>query len=217
VVAYIGTKFNEHLARLAQPDHAIKLRDFYGCNFSVRRDVLLSAGLYEEAFRIYGNEDLELWLRLEQAAVKLVYSPDALAYQYYLKDFAALARDNVALGRTTVLMATMHPKTYPDLKLSLYESEWRMWRPLRACLLGFSRLWPGTYGGVISFMRWLERRRPVRLNFYYTLALDYCFWLGVQAVLHENARLGQVPSSLDYLRKMSLQSLEADPHKGEGA
>jgi len=77
VVGYIGSKFNEHLAKLAQTSYALQLRDFYSGNFSIRRDVLLEAGLFDEAFKVYGNEDLELSLRLSRAGVRLVYSPDA--------------------------------------------------------------------------------------------------------------------------------------------
>jgi len=72
VVQYIGSKFNLHLEHLAQPCHRFKLRDFYSGNFSIRREVLLEVGAFDESFRIYGNEDLEFSVRLSTAGVHLV-------------------------------------------------------------------------------------------------------------------------------------------------
>jgi len=201
VMGYIGRKFNGHLEKLAQPDCRLGLRDFYSGNFSIRREVLLSVGLFDEAFKLYGNEDLDLSLRLVKAGVKLVYSPEALAYQHYSKDFAALARDNIAKGRTAVLLASKYPETFRDLKLSTYRQGSFRWRWLRAGLLRLSRLWAGTPTGVIVFMRWLERRRPTRLDRYYALALDYCYWLGALSALREqhgaDGRLASLASQIE--------------------
>jgi GT2 family glycosyltransferase len=200
VVAYVGAKFNQHLEKLAQPGYQLKLRDFYSGNFSIRRDVLPDVGLFDEAFKIYGNEDLELSLRLARAGVQLVYRSEALAHQHYTKDFAGLARDNIAKGRTAVLLASKHPETFHGLKLDTFTQEWRKWRLLRAGLLGISRLWPGTPKGVIAFMHWLEQRRPAQLHLYYALVLDYCYWVGVQASLRENRRTGRGLASLAGLK-----------------
>src|SRR5215831_4701220 len=96
VVQYVGRKFNSHIEALAQPRYQFKLRDFYSGNFSIDREVILEVGGFDESFRIYGNEDLELSVRLSKAGVQLVFSSQAQALQHYTKDFAALARDNVA-------------------------------------------------------------------------------------------------------------------------
>ena len=72
VAAYIGNKFNQHLVKLSQPGYRLMLRDFYSGNFSIQREVLLMVGGFDETFRIYGNEDLELSVRLTRAAVNLV-------------------------------------------------------------------------------------------------------------------------------------------------
>ena len=201
VVKYVGAKFNRHLSRLARPGHHFKPRDFYSGNFSIRRDVLLQAGLFDEAFRIYGNEDVELSLRLAQADVELTYSQRALAYQHYLKDFAALAHDHIAKGHTAVLLAGMHPEIFHDLKLSSYRQAGQAWRLLRGGLLRLSRFWPRTVEEVIATIHQVERRRPARLSLYYALALDYCYWLGVQSALRENRWLGKQPISLENLAK----------------
>ncbi len=189
VVQFIGAKFNSHLENLGQADHQFKLRDFYSGNFSIRRTVLLNVDAFDEDFEIYGNEDLELSLRLQGNGVTLKFSSEALAYQYYTKDFAALAHDNIAKGETAVLLATKHPEAFKDLKLNTYRQGSRKWRILRAGLLKMSGLWGKTPELLIKFMSWLENRRLARLNLYYNLALDYCYWWGVTKALSGPGKL----------------------------
>lgn len=196
VVQYVGWKFNCHLENLAQPRYQFKLRDFYSGNFSIRPEVLLEVGAFDESFSIYGNEDLELSVRLSKAGVQLVFSPEALAHQHYTKDFAALARDNIAKGRTAVLLASKHPETYHDLKLSMYAQGSRNWRLFRAGLLQLSRAWAGIPEWAIWFMTWLERRRPARFNYCCFLALDYFYWLGARSALRGKCEAGQGLTSL---------------------
>ena len=191
VVQYIGWKFNGHLQNLVQPRYQFKLRDFYSGNFSIHREVLLEVGAFDESFRIYGNEDLELSVRLSKAGVQLVFSPEALAHQHYTKDFAELARDNIAKGRTAVLLASKYPETYHDLKLSMYAQGSRKWRFLRAGLLQLSRAWARIPGWVMLFMTWLERHRPARFNYCCFLALDYFYWLGARSALRGKCEGGE--------------------------
>jgi len=191
VAAYVAAKFNRHLDNLARADHQLTLRDFYSGHFSIRRKVLLEVGFFDESFRIYGNEDLELSLRLMKAGVTLKYSAEALARQHYSKDFAGLARDTIAKGRTAVLLASKHPEALPDLQLSAYEQgSWR-WRLARAGLLTLSRWWPSTPHTVIALIQRLEQRQVKHLHLYYRFVLDYLYWLGAQTALRENRRAGQ--------------------------
>ncbi len=192
VVRYIGSKFNRHLQNLAQTGRPLALRDFYSGNFSIRRDVLLEVGLFDEDFKLYGNEDLELSLRLTRCGVRLEYSPAALAYQHYEKDFAGLARDNLAKGRTAVQLATKHPETFAHLRLSAYKQASRKWRVLRASLLALTDLWARTPQAVIRCVHWLELRRPAGMNLFYGLALDYFYWQGVRAALREARPVGRL-------------------------
>ena len=183
---YVAQKFNGHLENLARPDHQLHLRDFYTGNFSIRRATLLRVGLFDEAFTQYGNEDLELSVRLRRAGVRLVYAPEALAYQTYTKDFAALARDTVAKGRTAVLLANKHPETLRDLKLATYREGFPRWRLARSALLALSDRWPGTPQAVMCAVGGLERVVPQRmLNVAYFLLLDYFYWLGARQALRE--------------------------------
>ncbi len=185
IVKYVASGFNYRLERLAQSGSTIRFRDAYTGNFSIRREVLVEIGGFDEDFKVYGHEDYELAWRLLGAGVQLIYSPEALSYQGYSKDFAALARDCIARGRTAVLFAGKHPEVFNDLKLCTYRQTSGKWRMLRAALLGFSRVFAGAPEWLISFVTWFEQRQYTRLDFYYDLALDYFYWLGVTAALAE--------------------------------
>ncbi len=196
VAAYIAAKFNQHLNSLAQPNHRLALRDFYSGHFSIRRDVLLEVGLFDEAFRIYGNEDLELYLRLKESGVTVIYAPEVLAYQHYSKDFTALARDTIAKGQTAVLLAAKRPEVLPDLQLSSFDQDSWRWRLARDILLMLSRLWSSTPEKVTAIVSWLERRRVKQLHLCYRFVLDYMYWLGAKTALRKNHHSGQVLASL---------------------
>jgi GT2 family glycosyltransferase len=196
IVKYIGRKFNRHLENLAQPGYKLKLTHFYSGHFSMRRKLLLKVGAFDESFQVYGNEDLELSVRLSKAGVQFKYCPDAVARQYYTKDFGALARDNICKGRTAVLLAIKHPHTFDHLKLSTYRQGFFLWRVMRAGLLGLSRLCAGTPNAVILFMTCLERYQPAGLHLLYSVAIDYFYWLGATSELRENDRGSLVLTAL---------------------
>jgi GT2 family glycosyltransferase len=180
IMQFIGAKFNQHLEKLAQSGYTLNLRDFYSGNFSARRMVLMEVGLFDENYKIYGNEDLDLSWRLRQAGIQLVYNAEASATQNYEKDYAALARDNIAKGKTSILLARLHPEVLPEIKLSTYNQESKKWRLVRTGLLFLSRFIKSIPTVIIHFMSWLEKRHPAQLQLYYRLSLDYFYWLGVR-------------------------------------
>lgn len=190
VVRFVAEKFNAHLARLAEGAE-IRFRSFFSGNFSIEREVLGDAGLYDESFRIYGNEDTELSLRLLRAGVRLVYEPDAIAYQNYEKDFGGLARDNYAKGRTAVLAARKHPEEFGPFTAKRFREtsgKWRMsrrWMVARAVLVRASRVAPALPDLVIRAVHAAEAARFSRLDTLYRFVIDYFFWSGVEAALAE--------------------------------
>lgn len=183
VVTYVGRKFNRHLRMLAQPGHAMTYREFYSGNFSARRTVLDDIGLFDEQFRVYGNEDGELALRLLAGGVRLVYGPIAAAQQHYLKDFAGLVADTQAKGVTAVQLARKHPLHASALKLSRYGHGSRKWLALRRLLLRASSAQLPVSRLILAWVAWHERLRLPRLVLAYELALDYFYWAGVRSAL----------------------------------
>ena len=188
LVHFRRSGMSAHLNRLAQPGYTLGFRDVYSGNLSLPLDVLREVGGFDETFKLYGHEDYELALRLVKAGVELGYSPRALAYQSYDKDFAALARDCLARGHTAVLFARKHPDAASSPKLAAYRTGSPVWRLIRSVMLLLSRCLPRFPDWMIGWMTWLERRQPPRLHTYYRLALDYFFWLGAKSSLREAER-----------------------------
>jgi GT2 family glycosyltransferase len=187
--------FRARLDRLAQPGYRLGFRDTYTGNFSAPRDLLLAAGGFDESFQVYGHEDYELALRLENSGVELWYCADALAHQHYEKTFAGFARDGIARGRTAVLFAGKHPAIVGQIKLSEYHSGSLTWRLLRGLLLQLSRVTPRVPQWVIRLVGRLESWEPRRLEKFYTLAIDYLYWYGVFGAMREQ-RAGSAAESL---------------------
>jgi GT2 family glycosyltransferase len=185
-VRFVGAKFNRHLEALATAGREIGIRDFFSGNFSIRRDVLLEVGGFDEAFRIYGNEDIDLAARLLHAGVELAYSPGAAALQHYEKDFAALALDHVAKGRTAVMCARKHPQVTHRLRLGTFQRGSRSSRAARAVLLAVSDHTGRVPDTIMRLLGSAERRWPARLLPYYSWALDYFFWFGVRSAMREH-------------------------------
>jgi GT2 family glycosyltransferase len=178
--AYIARKFNRHLEHLARAGGPLALRDFYSGNFSIRREVFASVHGFDERFRIYGNEDLELSLRLAAAGVSIVYAPEAIAHQSYDKSFAALARDNVAKGRTAVLLARLHPEARGQLKIATFGHEPLRRRLVVNVLLALTRVVPWVRGLLVGLVGFLGEHRVPGAQFLYPLALDYLYLCGAR-------------------------------------
>lgn len=180
LVAYMAQKFNTHLTRLAEPGHRFATRDFYSGNASVRRHDLVAVGLFDESFREYGNEDLELAVRLRAAGVDMVFAPEALAEQLYEKSFSELARDTMAKGRTSLEFARKHPEVRADLQLAQFDLGSWQWRLVRNALLDVTAWVSATSTGLVRLTVGVERLGLRRLDPWYALLLDYFYWLGVR-------------------------------------
>jgi GT2 family glycosyltransferase len=189
---YVKEKFDLHLARLADPDHLSRPRSFYTGNASLRAASMREAGGFDESFGIYGNEDVELALRLRAAGVGLAYDPGALARQEYGKDMGGLQRDTLEKGGTTVLLARAHPEVFGQLRLAAPDDSSRPWLALRALLLWSTRHFPATSRVVFAAGSALERAGLWRWPLFYRAALDYAFWAGVEAALDESQDRGEL-------------------------
>lgn len=187
LTAYLARAFQERLDTLARPDRPVGFHEAYTGNLSVERSTLLQLGGFDESFRLYGHEDYEFALRLAAAGVRLEFCPEALATQHQEKSFRDVARDTMARGRTAVQFARKHPEAMGALKLGRFDAETRKWRLLRSALLRLTGAFDRTPELVIDLVSRLEARRPRRLDRYYTMALDYCYWAGVQAARREDA------------------------------
>lgn len=200
-------KFNAHLERLAQPGHEFTARDFYSGNASLRAEVLREVGGFSESFAVYGNEDVELSLRLREAGVELSYDPEALAVQAYEKDLRALARDTTQKGHTAVILARTHPAAFGELKLANPWDGSRPWLAMRAALLWLTRRLPALRRGVVAAAAALERLGLWRSPLFYRAVLDYAFWAGVDRELRESTCEGDLERLARELRRGPIDLL----------
>jgi glycosyltransferase involved in cell wall biosynthesis len=188
---HVKERFDLHLRRLEEGHgHLERPRSFYTGNASLRAEVMREVGGFDESFGIYGNEDVELALRLRAAGVELVYDPEALAHQRYDKDFAGLQRDTLAKGRTTVQLARRHPQVFGDLRLAAPDEASRPWLAARSLLLALTRRLPATSTAVFAVAARLEQVGGWRSALFYRASLDYAFWAGVDAALAESEDRG---------------------------
>lgn len=189
---YVKDKFDLHLSRLSDPEHLALPRSFFTGNASLRTEVMREVGGFDDSFGIYGNEDVELALRLRKTGVELGYDPEALAYQSYDKDLGGLQRDTLAKGKTTVQLARRHPEVFATLRLADPDDSSRPWLAVRAVLLWATRRVPATSTAVFALFSLLERLGAWRLPLFYRPVLDYAFWAGVDAALRESNDEGEL-------------------------
>lgn len=198
---YVKEKFDLHLARLGEdPEHLNRTRSFYTGNASLRTEVMRDVGGFDESFGIYGNEDVELALRLRAAGVELGYDPEALAHQRYDKGFAGLQRDTLAKGRTTVHLARRHPQVFGELRLAAPDDSSRPWLAVRSLLLWATRRLPALSRAVFAAASLMERLGAWRSPLFYRATLDYAFWAGVDAALAEQDDRGELAELARELR-----------------
>ncbi|MBA3865469.1 MAG: glycosyltransferase family 2 protein [Solirubrobacterales bacterium] len=204
---YVKDKFDAHLARLGDSEHLNRPRSFYTGNASVRTAVIREVGGFDEGFGFYGNEDVELALRLRAAAVRLDYDPRALAEQRYDKDLRGLERDTFEKGGTTVLLARRHPEVFGELRLASPREHSRPWLAARSALLASTRAWPGLASRVFAVAGLLERLGFWRAPLFYRAALDYAFWAGVGAELLNSGENGELAGLAEDLNRGPIDLL----------
>jgi hypothetical protein len=110
-----------------------------------------------------------------------VFNPRAVALQHNTKDFAALARDHIAKGKTSMQLVAKHPEIYSQLRLASDREVSVKWRLARNAVLGATD-WSGALPGLmIRFLQTALRLAPQRTAWLVPFALDYFYWLGVRA------------------------------------
>jgi GT2 family glycosyltransferase len=204
---YVKEKFDLHMSRLPDPAHRALPRSFYTGNASLRTETIRAAGGFDESFDIYGNEDVELALRLRTAGVALEYDGEAAALQEYGKDFAGLQADTFDKGRSTVRLARRHPEVFAGLRLATPDDASRPWLAVRSILLALTRRMPTTRGVAFRIGSLLERIGLWRSPLFYRAALDYAFWAGVEPALAESDDEGELRTLAGELRRGPIDLL----------
>ena len=75
---------------LKMQDRLIRTRHNPTCNVMYRREVLLEAGLFDEA--LWPGEDVDIDLKITRLGYELYYNPGAVVWHYRPKDAGAFSR-----------------------------------------------------------------------------------------------------------------------------
>lgn len=166
-----------------KPGQPVPFRYFATGNVSVKRDLLMQVGLFDERFRRFGGEDLELGYRLSKAGAEFVYAAEAQSWRTDYGDIAGLRKKMVTYGEHSLsLLLQEHPELKNLVKVHLLEPMavfteplslttrkalfrmvlWPPWGRLSACLAqAFNRLFvPAVlfdYLVLFYYMRGLRR------------------------------------------------------------
>jgi GT2 family glycosyltransferase len=131
--------------RTLHPDRRRRLSwlFFLTGNASVPRELLRQAGSFDEGFRGYGHEDLELGYRLSRRGVPILYRAGAVNYHVHPVSFEERCRKMRLAGASTVYFYRKHrdPRVALRLGLNPLSWAWHAWLPeggrvWRACQRG---------------------------------------------------------------------------------
>jgi GT2 family glycosyltransferase len=178
LVHYRSAVFEKKADRLSEPGRVPRIRDVYTGNVSFPRSLFTQVGGFDEAFRIYGHEDFELLERMTAEGAHIVWTPQAVARQYYDKTLRDLARDVRAEGETAVLFATKRPEAFDDLELATWSRHSTRHRAVLTWLLRSSVRWPSLPDRFVSATALIERLNPPFLERCYDMLFDYLYWVG---------------------------------------
>lgn len=95
-------------ARL-KPGQKLKWSYFLTGNLSLPKNILIQAGLFDENFKGYGWEDLELGYRLHQMKIPLFYLPSAINYHEHPISWEDTFQRKFEMGKSASLFYRKHP------------------------------------------------------------------------------------------------------------
>jgi glycosyltransferase involved in cell wall biosynthesis len=110
---------------------------FYTANLSMRRELVLDAGGFDERFPFPAYEDLELATRLTARGLRMDYRPVALAYHRRPIDLATFKRRMTMVGESAQLMRAIAPDFPLDdmlLRRRRVGTDARVWARVKAAV-----------------------------------------------------------------------------------
>lgn len=88
---------------------------FYSSNVSLKRDMFLDVGGFDEDF-LFGYEDIDLGLRLNEKGFRLLYEPAARVQHVHRYDLEGMRRRFMLVGGAEHLMVRKHPEFAPHFR-----------------------------------------------------------------------------------------------------
>jgi len=128
---------HERSARLARSSTGFELHDVVTGHCSIRRDLFVELGGFDESFNrdgAFGDEDLELGRRLLERGCRIVYCAAAVARQRYVVRAERFLQQYAQAGAADVRFARKHPDLEETI-FAYYTGVSRVHRLLRAPVL----------------------------------------------------------------------------------
>ncbi len=162
---YIGEKGWQFGFSLIEDPRRVPFNFFYTSNLSLPRKLFLSSGGFDEDFREYGWEDIELSLRLHGLGMRIVYNPRAVAHHYHPTSVATFVRRQRKVGYSAWTFYQKHPEMASFLNIHRvprygWRQRFRMALLTRVCC-------------------WTERMRWPDLSRYYPDLMSYHYNQGI--------------------------------------
>ena len=129
-------------------------------NVAISKELILSAGLFDTSFSLYGWEDLELGERLRKIGTKLIKCPNAVGFHWHPPFDCEQIESLIVQEKERAKMALLFYKKHPNLRVRFMIQL----TPLHILLWQFLCL-----GGLISvnrilpFLRFLVSKKKNRL------------------------------------------------------
>lgn len=160
---------------------------YHTCNVSTPTNVLLKVGGFNEGFRIYGMEDIELGYRLESAGSRMVFSPEARAVHYRFPGYQDFIERCEQAGYSLGQLIELHP----ELKKRFVESG-RITKRLK----NFHVLYRWAAGAMAPVFRMLTSWEKARgtgtvtrvLDVHYNSSIRYHFFVGYHRYIKDQTR-----------------------------
>ncbi len=169
------------MERITSSGYKFQGLEFYGGNFSIRKEVIQEIGSFNDEYNV--NEDMDLGLRIMYAGIEIISEPNALSTQYIEKDYEGIAMHTIEQGKSEVIFARKYPNTFSFNRICEYNKGTIKWRLFRAGLIWLSFQSLKFPRFVAHIVRLLEKYSPNRVKRCYNLSLDYFFWFGVFSTL----------------------------------
>jgi GT2 family glycosyltransferase len=170
---YVGEQGWQFGFSLIQDPENLPFNFFYTSNLSMGRRFFEESGGFDEDFREYGWEDIELSVRLRRAGMRLVYNPKAVAHHFHPTSLASFVERQRRVGYSAWGFYTKHPELRDFLNvLKVPNYSRRAHAKLRLLALA---------------CRLLERAQWPDLTPYYPDVMSYYYNLGVLQARRERS------------------------------
>ena len=158
----------------------------YSSNVSLKRELLRAVGGFDEEF-LFGYEDTDLGLRLNEKGLRLLYEPQATVSHLHRYSWPAVERRFLLVGGSEYLMIRKHPDFPPHFLRRL--TDHRRVSP--------ASVWPWVVDFVPTSPRWLRHVAELRADAWYSKRLAPSFAAGWLAA-EELDELGQLDADGRY-------------------